>query len=68
MMIFATHPIFVFYQRVVEATNRDQEQYDLYVVKDMNPLFSFRPLTANIEHAICEVTGLEYGLADTSGP
>lgn len=65
--LFPTDPISVFDQRMIEAADRDQKQYNLYVVKDMYPLLPFGPLTTYVEHTICEVAGLENGLADTSG-
>jgi len=53
---------------MVEATNSDQEEDDLNVVKNMNPLLPLGSLSTDVEHAVCERAGLEDGLADSSRP
>jgi hypothetical protein len=57
-----THAIPVFYQHVVVTTDGDEEQYDLHVIEDVDPLLALRPLTTHIDHLVCEVAQLEYGL------
>jgi hypothetical protein len=64
----ATYAIPVFYQHVVVTTNGDKKQYNLHVVEDVDPLFSLRSLTANIDHLVCEVAQLEDGFGDTGRP
>lgn len=62
------YPILVFHQNVVVATDGDQEQDNLDVVKDVDPLLTLRPLSANIEHLVREVAGFENGFADAGRP
>jgi hypothetical protein len=57
-----THAIPVFYQHVVVTTDGNEEQYNLHVVEDVDPLLSLRPLTTDIHHLVCEVAQLEDGL------
>jgi len=45
----------VFYKCLIIATDCGQEQHGLNVVEHMYPLLSFRSLTTNIEHAICQI-------------
>lgn len=52
---------------MVVTADSNQEQDDLYVVEDVNPLLTFRSLAANVEHAICQVAQLEDGLGDARG-
>jgi hypothetical protein len=64
----ATYSIPVFHQDMVVTTDGNEEKYDLYVIKDMDPLLPLGPLAAHIEHAVCEVSELEYCFCDTSRP
>lgn len=61
-----TYAIAVFHQHVVVAANCDQEENDLDVVENVDPLLTFRPLSTDIEHAVRQVTSVKDSLADTS--
>lgn len=45
----------------------DEEKDCGYVLEAMYPLLTLRTLTADIEHAVCEIADDECGLGDTSG-
>jgi len=47
-----TCTIAIFYQNRVVGADCDEEEYGLYVVKDVYPLFALGSLTANVEHAV----------------
>lgn len=53
---------------MIETTDCHQKQDDLYIVKSVYPFLSLRPLSPHVKHAICEVSSLEKGLGDASGP
>lgn len=53
---------------MIVAADCDKEKNDLHVVENMNPLLPFRPLSTNVEHSVCKVSELEYGLGDTRCP
>lgn len=61
-----TYAIAVFHQHVVVAANCDQEEHDLDVVENVDPLLTFRPLSTDIEHAVRQVTSVKDSLADAS--
>lgn len=50
---------------MIESTDGHEEQHDLHVVENVDPLLSFRTLTADVEHLECEVTSVEDSLANT---
>lgn len=49
---------------MVKATDRDQEKHHLNIIEYVDPLLSFRSLSADIKHAVCEVSRLKHRLAD----
>jgi len=57
----------VFHKRLIVAADCGQEQHRLNVVEDMYPLLPFGSLTANIEHAVCQIPKVKQCFADSSG-
>ena len=49
---------------MVESADSDQEEHNLDIVEDVDPLLPFGSLSTNIEHLVREVSSLENGLAD----
>lgn len=52
---------------MVVAADGYEEQDDLDVVEDVDPLLAFRSLSTNVEHAVGEVASVEDGLANAGG-
>lgn len=63
-----TYPISIFNQGLIVAANGHQEQDDLDVVKNVDPLLPLRPLTADIEHSVGEAAKIENCLVDARRP
>jgi len=53
---------------VIETANSHQEQDDLHVVENVDPLLSFRTLTTDVKHLEGQIARVEDGLADTCRP
>jgi hypothetical protein len=53
-------------KQLVVLRNSDKEKDGGDILEAVYPLLTFRSLTADIEHAVCEVTDDEGGLGDTS--
>lgn len=51
---------------MVVSADCDKEKYDLNVVEHVDPLLTLRSLSTDVEHAVCEIAGVEDGLADAS--
>jgi uncharacterized protein YuzB (UPF0349 family) len=47
---------------MVVATDGNQEEDHLHVIKHMDPLLSFRALSTDIKHSICQVAQVKYCL------
>src|SRR5256885_13651791 len=60
--VSATHPVFVLHKALIVSTNCNQELQAVYVFKAVNPFLSFRPLTTNVKHPICENAKLKDSL------
>jgi hypothetical protein len=58
---------FVLEQKLVIFGNGDQEEDCGNILKAVYPFLSFRTLTTDIEHPVCEVSDNESCLGDTSG-
>jgi hypothetical protein len=63
-----SYSILVFDQDVIETADGYQEQDDLDVVENVDPLLSLRTLTTDIKHLESQVAGIEDSLADTCRP
>lgn len=63
-----TYAIAIFDQYMVVTADSYQEEHDLNIVKDVDPLLPLGPLSTHVEHAVCEVAQFEYGLGDTGRP
>jgi hypothetical protein len=57
----------VFEKQLIVLGNGDQEENGGDILEAVNPLFSFRTLSSDIKHTICEVTNDECGFGNTSG-
>ena len=55
----------VFEEQLVILGDGHEEEYSGNVLETMYPFLSFGSLSANVEHAVCEVTNNEGGLGDT---
>ena len=57
----------VFEKQLIVLGNGDKEEDGGNVLEAVNPLLTFRTLSSNIEHSVCELADDEGGLGDTSG-
>ena len=64
----ATDAIPVFDQDVVVPTDCDEEEHDLHIVENVDPLLSLGSLPADVEHAVCKIPQLEYGFCYAGRP
>lgn len=62
---FATYSVLVLYKALVVATDRDQEEQAVNILKAMNPLLAFRSLSTNIKHAVSQLPEVENGFCYT---
>lgn len=62
-----THPVLVFDQTLVVATNGDKEEQTVDILKAVNPLLALRTLSANIKHSVRELAEIEYRFCDAGG-
>ena len=62
------YAIAVFDKDMIVATDRDEEEHDLDIIKDVYPLFPFRSLSTHVEHAVCKAAGLEDRFTDAGRP
>lgn len=57
----------IFEQKLVVLGNGDEEEDGGDILETVDPLFSLRTLSSDIEHAVCKISNDESGLGDTGG-
>lgn len=63
-----TYSISVLNKGLVVSTDCNKEEQAVDVLEAVDPLLTFRSLSSNVKHTVCEGAKVEDGLGDTSRP
>jgi len=62
-----TYAVLVLHQALVVSGNGHKEEKAVNILETVDPLLSLGSLATDVEHAICQLAEVEYGLCDTRG-
>jgi len=58
--------IFVLDKTLVVTADGDKKQQAVDILKTVDPLLAFRPLSTNVKHAVCELAEIKKSFSDAS--